>query len=186
MGAFARVLVTDTSNEWIGFWGGYLGSIIGGLITLYVLFRTLKDNKKNQIRQEKIDFCNYVSEAIGKLCGKINERDIYALRFINMEEFIGGNKDDIYKALLAENEASEIITTLSCQLIAKIDDINYINVEKLMDKVEELYDKQNGYELGFEYTNDEIKEIKDKCNTTRRRLGEIRDYVVEFIKLNTN
>ena len=62
----ARVLVTDTSNEWIGFWGGYLGSIIGGLITLYVLFRTLKDNKKNQIRQEKIDFCNYVSEAIWK------------------------------------------------------------------------------------------------------------------------
>lgn len=42
-----QFIVTDTSNEWIGFWGGYLGSFIGGIITLYVLFKTLEDNKQN-------------------------------------------------------------------------------------------------------------------------------------------
>lgn len=54
--------------NWIGFWGSYLGSVVSGLITLFVLFKTLEsnkedlektfiENKKMQQRQEKIDYC---------------------------------------------------------------------------------------------------------------------------------
>lgn len=34
------------SNDWIGFWGGYVGSIFGGIITLIVLQKTLKSNEE--------------------------------------------------------------------------------------------------------------------------------------------
>ena len=55
-------------DSWIGFWGSYLGSIVSGMITLFVLFKTLEsnkedlektfiENKKMQQRQEKIDYC---------------------------------------------------------------------------------------------------------------------------------
>ncbi len=33
-------------NDWIGFWGGYSGTLIGGIITLFVLFKSLADSKK--------------------------------------------------------------------------------------------------------------------------------------------
>ena len=33
----------ETNNEWIGYWGGYAGAIIGGLVTLYVMRETNKE-----------------------------------------------------------------------------------------------------------------------------------------------
>ena len=44
-------IITDTSSGWIGFWGSYLGGIVGGLITLYVMFRTLKENRELEDRR---------------------------------------------------------------------------------------------------------------------------------------
>ena len=34
------------SNDWIGFWASYSGTVISGVITLYVLFITRSDSKK--------------------------------------------------------------------------------------------------------------------------------------------
>ena len=56
------LIITDTNNAWIGFWGSYLGAIIGGVISgcvaMYVLVKTLKDNKMARQREEVINFCN--------------------------------------------------------------------------------------------------------------------------------
>ena len=35
-----KALIEHTANEWIGFWSGYLGALFGGLITLYVMYKT--------------------------------------------------------------------------------------------------------------------------------------------------
>lgn len=35
----------DNTSPWIGFWGSYVGSIFGGIITLIVLKKTLDNNK---------------------------------------------------------------------------------------------------------------------------------------------
>lgn len=40
--------ITANNNDWIGFWGAYLGSIIGGIITLFVLFHTNKLTREIQ------------------------------------------------------------------------------------------------------------------------------------------
>lgn len=178
-----RFICTDTTNEWIGFWGGYLGSVIGGLITLFVLRETLKDNKMSQIRQEKVDFCNYISELIGRLCGKINERDIYILRYTSCEQEVGGNKEDLYNALIAQNEAYEILHILTSQLIAKIGNTKYKYIENLMDKIDDLQHAAN-CDIKFKYTREEIQKLERKCDIIKAKLGNLRDYVVDFIKAN--
>ena len=40
----------ETSNDWIGFLGSYLGSILGGIITLLVMQKTLVSSKELQRR----------------------------------------------------------------------------------------------------------------------------------------
>lgn len=49
-------------NEWIGFWGNYFGGIVGGLITLYVLVKTLEDNKRNLEKTITADKENVLNE----------------------------------------------------------------------------------------------------------------------------
>ena len=50
-------IYTDTSNEWIGFWGGYLGAIIGGLSTLIVFKYTISYNNKLYDKDKRFVIC---------------------------------------------------------------------------------------------------------------------------------
>ena len=43
----------ETSNDWIGFLGSYFGSILGGIITLLVMQKTLVSSKELQRRDER-------------------------------------------------------------------------------------------------------------------------------------
>lgn len=79
-----RLIITDTTNEWIGFWGGYLGALFGGLITLYVMHKTnelsrehfeltLENEKRLENRKEKVDFCNLVIEKMASVTANVEE-----------------------------------------------------------------------------------------------------------------
>ena len=48
------VLPVCGSNDWASFWGGYLGAILGGIITLFVMRVTLINEKEARSREEKI------------------------------------------------------------------------------------------------------------------------------------
>mgnify|MGYP000128798269 CR=1 FL=1 len=176
---------TDTTNEWIGFWGGYLGAILGGLITLFVLFATLKDNRNLQKEQERIEFCRYIVELVSSFCGKINERNIYMLRFISQEEMVKGNLEDAYRALLAQNEAYIIVQTVSSHLIAKMGDKDYAGVESLMDNLEELKVVASSCDIKFSYTQEESRELEEKCDVIKTLLAKMGNSSIEFIKANT-
>ena len=72
---FVGVLMTfsvlpnlPTSNDWIGFFGGYIGSIIGGIITVWVMKVTLTNNKKLQERTDKQNTCQYIAHLIALFC----------------------------------------------------------------------------------------------------------------------
>ncbi len=47
-------------NEWIGFWGSYIGAIISGLIALYVLYHTITENAK--IRETQVKTIKYTQQ----------------------------------------------------------------------------------------------------------------------------
>lgn len=48
-----RIIDTDTSNEWIGFWGGYLGGIISSIATIGGVYLTLLDDRKKRKKEEE-------------------------------------------------------------------------------------------------------------------------------------
>ncbi|MCH5345336.1 MAG: hypothetical protein J1E64_15015 [Acetatifactor sp.] len=65
----------DNSSPWIGFWGSYVGSIFGGVITLIVLKTTIKSNedilsktlladKEKEFEKQKENYCTTVCEKI--------------------------------------------------------------------------------------------------------------------------
>lgn len=61
----------ETNNDWIGFWGGYSGSLIGGFITLVVMKKTLDSNRLLQERNERQQLCNHVAKLVSDFCIEI-------------------------------------------------------------------------------------------------------------------
>ncbi len=175
-------IITDTSSGWIGFWGSYLGGIVGGLITLYVLFRTLKENRELQRKEHKIAFCNEICKLSGEICGAINRECIYILKFADKKN--GDDKEDLFNALLAKNRASELLHICSAQLISRIKDAEYIGAEKLMDRIEQLGQMENELDIKFVYTADEEEVLKRTCDRIKPILGEMREWIVEFLENN--
>lgn len=76
-------------NDWIGFFGSYTGSIVGGLITLYVMAITIKngdtnlhksisENKNLQQKNDKTIFCNDVAGLIANYCSECKKYIFYS------------------------------------------------------------------------------------------------------------
>lgn len=175
-------IITDTSSGWIGFWGSYLGGIVGGLITLYVLFRTLKENKELQRKEHRIAFCNEICRLSGEICGEINRECIYIRKYADNRN--SNDKDDLYNAMLAKNKASELLHICSAQLIAKIADVEYVGAKKLMDGIQMLAQTENKIEIKFAYTADEEVQLGKTCDEIKPILGEMRDWIAEFLENN--
>jgi len=47
----SRFQVYGDGKDWFSFWSGYSGALISGLITLLVLYKTLRQNQENHIKQ---------------------------------------------------------------------------------------------------------------------------------------
>lgn len=73
----------ETSNDWIGFFGSYIGSLLGGIITLIVMYNTIKSGEQNLNKsiEENIklhndskcnEFCNQIVDLIGQYCSDIS------------------------------------------------------------------------------------------------------------------
>ena len=66
-GTSADILNWATNdNDWIGFWGSYVGTFLGSIITLIVLFVTLKDNSLARKREEKLEYYNQIIDDYAK------------------------------------------------------------------------------------------------------------------------
>lgn len=81
------------SNDWIGYYGSFMGAFVSGVITLYVMARSTEEGRKNleksikennriQERNERISFCNDIAKLISEYCSESREQR-YAS--INME-----------------------------------------------------------------------------------------------------
>lgn len=58
----------ETSNDWIGFFGSYIGTILGGIITLIVMKGTINSNRDIENENRKNEFCNNLSDLISDYC----------------------------------------------------------------------------------------------------------------------
>ena len=48
-----RILSVGGTNDWAGFWGGYLGAIMGSMATIGGVYLTISDDRKKRIGEEK-------------------------------------------------------------------------------------------------------------------------------------
>lgn len=113
-------LEKNTGSQWIDFWGGYLGAIIGGAITLYVLWKTLSVEKRIHEREEKIQYFNDMIKLFAdyrnltvKLCRSINGCVMYK-KAENFNEAISINNtlskcnSEIMMLLLTRSETYDL------------------------------------------------------------------------------
>lgn len=92
---FPQILYTLKVNEsWLGFWGGYLGAIFSGMITLRMMYCTMKEEKqivKENNRRENNKYlleklADYVS-SVENLARRWNIYFSYVLLGKDLEEY---------------------------------------------------------------------------------------------------
>lgn len=112
-------------NDWIGFWGSYVGAILGGLVSLYVMRYTINKTERIAELERKKEFCdNLLKELIDYHIGIKH----FAQKLARSEEF------DMDKAI----EVSKNSEILTIKVNAKKNDKNYIYCESLKNDLEEL------------------------------------------------
>lgn len=147
------------SNDWIGFFGSYMGAIIGGFITLLVMHttiengdknlrKTMQQNKELQNEHNKIEFCNDIATIVAEFCCSIcalceNLRNTDDLRFTyeyNLKNY--NDRARVFEEFREKNIGSEILKQreLECEKFAeKIHDekLAYLKAKDKLPKDEE-------------------------------------------------
>ena len=59
-----------------------------------------------------------------------------------------------------------------------------MGVKRLMDNVEQLMLAEHAVQIMFHYTDEEKEQMKVDCNKVSAIMGEMRDWVVEFMEDN--
>lgn len=133
--------------NWIGFWGSYLGSVVSGLITLFVLFKTLEsnkedlektfiENKKMQQRQEKIDYCEKIIRLSSSYVNDVVDELIGAKNFFDQRTEETYNKYNLYRG-----KSVRINNELVLTICVKDNDDDYCRYKKYDDLCLEVTNK---------------------------------------------
>ena len=99
--------IFGSEQTWFSFWSSYSGAVISGLITLIVLYKTLKQNQKNHIEQK-----NYSDK-------------------LNREQ-----KNFQLKIVEVQNKQNWLVE-LKKKLKEDIEILDYSNIESLINKIED-------------------------------------------------
>ena len=105
-------LFCSESNDWVGFWGSYIGAIVGACVAIYVLMKTLRDNKKMQTRMEVIEFCNCITEKCATFVQKYEETVYEAHTYVVVRENQSERTKeefDMYRKFLESNHCAKAI-----------------------------------------------------------------------------
>lgn len=156
------------SNDWIGFWGGYLGSILGGIITLFVLKITIDDNNRLKKRDEKISYYNHLTRLYVTLGATTGDLCMWTNKYIkdncqeNREVFI--QKFNVTYSLMAE-------------------------ISILLESSLEVYKVKQFYDI-YQPIINEINRISDKADNEEvedvSSIGDDMDKILEDITAGNN
>jgi hypothetical protein len=135
------VLPMGGNNDWAGFWGGYLGAIVGGVITLYVMFKSFQDSRENQervleierlkeIKKEKIQFCNYIVEQFAILKENTNWLIAETVEYTKT-----GDLEIRNRARESNRKEMRIESIISIQLSIREKDSNYFGIGELRNSI---------------------------------------------------
>lgn len=176
---------TDTSNEWIGFWGGYLGGILGGVITLYVLFKTLGDNKRMQNREEKMIFCDKLTEDVADFHKNLSLLLVEATMF--RAELRSGHSNRIEELLRSTYTVERNLFILNVKLSSKKDNRQYqqiIEVMGMVSNVSIIIRELTTYLRGGKFGDIGAEQFNDILNRIEEEEGNLFQGTIKFLVAN--
>lgn len=178
-----RFINTDTTNEWIGFWGGYLGSIIGALVAIYVMRKTIENEKSLREEDERERFFVELCELIAEYCVKINESNCHLLRF-HAHSQDAKNKDEgekwNYEAVYSMGEATKIEYILQIKLLSY-----KANSYKLRDELlDSIIESWKHTEHLHQVKVDNYEELEKEADELSDNLADLMELTYIFISEN--
>ena len=111
------------SNDWIGYYGSIMGTATSGLLTLYVMGKSIESGRKDldksisennriQARNEKISFRNNIADLIGEYCSDIS---VYYYECIRAEHYDNDKRilyDRFYRCEITEEQYNHALDIL--------------------------------------------------------------------------
>lgn len=97
--------IFGTKDNWFSFWSNYSGALISGLITLLVLYKTLKQNQDNFIEQK------------------------------NHAEQLNREQKDFQLRILEKQRQQQWLEELKLKMIDDMEILNYSNIENMTDRI---------------------------------------------------
>lgn len=93
------LLKAETDNDWIGFFGGYLGALIGGLTTFSGVLLTIRYTKEQEAENNRLTVLPYISADY--INNKINKQADSYISFGNTDE--GMQQSEVCGNLILSN-----------------------------------------------------------------------------------
>ena len=138
------LIPADCDNAWIGFWGSYLGAIVGGVITLYVLQKTIKANNDNLERTLSVEKERELDNKKERLCDDICEKllslsidAVNDIRYRISQDGLTNVKTDTAKNVLVT------FTLVEAKLKSKLDDPRYKKCDILIEATKVFQEEYN-------------------------------------------
>lgn len=197
IGTSADILNWATNdNDWIEFWGGYVGTILGSVVTLFVMFRSLSDsrmalqktlqNEKNiQKQNEILEFSSLLIEKSASYSVEIENMFYKVHRCIVQENKERGvdieRRDECLKSIRV---VRGILIEISMHLEIVSDEKEYHSESgiKLLDTVEELIESVGEYNNDF-WTSRLNKEKEEKIyNLSNELFMQTQEYLRKIRK----
>lgn len=183
LNAFSGSIFNSADNsDWLGFWGGYLGSVIVMPLTLYIAYLEFKNELTNRQEQWKIDRYDAINEATVNfelfIQGNIVRYDLTDLKYINIDRL------DYLKRMIqraVEGEYFEYIKAINLQLskLPKNErEFLAVNIEKL----QYILEVDTVYQLVP--LREKIKKIRNDGETKEKIKKLTNDFkdIIEIIK----
>ena len=179
-GVSADILNNFTnSNDWIGFWGSYVGTIVGGMITLAVLYFTITNENNNKKREERIQYFDNIINEWASVSATLANLCFYVNKFLNKQD-----EDCFERIILYNNE----IVKLGTSFIIKIEiRVKQYRMSKLKEEYEGLINSANHMMQYFENDNineEDKEEIKSIMYCMEERATKISALVNKTVQEN--
>lgn len=173
----------ETNNEWIGYWGGYAGAIIGGLVTLYVMHETNKEARKNleetlQIENQRIldEKRKEFNDEVLDLSFEYYIKVVSVLASIGREHALPGMMEAAEKVLVIEQK-------LRVKLMCKKNSMGYQYCEELGEAIKNTT-REFQHTISLINKKDKLDELKKAISETNRVNEELHKKIATYYLLN--
>lgn len=183
LNVFSGAIFNSADNsDWLGFWGGYLGSVIVMPLTLYIAYLEFKNELTNRQEQWKIDRYDAINEATVNfelfIQGNIVRYDLTDLKYINIDRL------DYLKRMIqraVEGEYFEYIKAINLQL-SKLPKNERKFLAVNIEKLQYILEVDTVYQLVP--LREKIKKIRNDGETKEKIKNLTNDFkdIIEIIR----